>query len=208
MWRLARGHVPDATTEGPVHHEAHSECPLRPAPADTFSQGCRMKVSAGPCTQERLLSRDQQTASVGARTKANGPWRFKNWGATITLFLVVAVAASAGLARASIVSPSTSDRGPVLASSPGQTLTFTVGDRVQIADVTREGLSTKDVSLRLFPGHMQGVVGVESVDFRFEPKRLEGRSETVGSRWMCGAHRMACRSRGPSASDRSRWRCA
>lgn len=61
-----------------------------------------------------------------------------------------------------------------MASSPGQTLTFTVGDRVRIADVTREGLSTKDVSLRLFPGHMQGVVGVASVDFRFEPQRLEG----------------------------------
>ncbi len=45
---------------------------------------------------------------------------------------------------------------------------------MRIADVTREGLSTKDVSLSLSPGHMQGVVGVESVDFRFEPKRLEG----------------------------------
>ena len=138
-----------------------------------------MKVSTGPFTRERFISRNHQAASVGAGTKATGPWRAKNWGTTITLSLVLAVAASVGLARAAIVSPSTSDRGPLLASSPGNTLTFTVGDRVRIADVTREGLSTKDVSLRLFPGHMQGVVGVESVDFRFEPQRLEGQ---IGNR--------------------------
>ena len=106
------------------------------------------------------------------------PGRFKRWAATVSLSVMMAGAATPGLSRAATVSSSTLPREPLLASSPGQTLSFTVGDRVRLANVTRDGLSTEDVSLRLFPGHMRGEVGVESVDFRFEPKRLEGQIGT------------------------------
>lgn len=102
----------------------------------------------------------------------------KSWRATIAVSVMLTAFASPGQPRAASVSPSTTDRAPLLASSPGQTLSFTIGDRVRVANVTREGLSADDVSLRRFPGHMQGEVGVEPVDFRLEPKRLEGRIGT------------------------------
>ncbi len=114
----------------------------------------------------------QGSRKLDRQSKRNGPGRrVKNWAATIILSVVAGVAAPA---RAAAVSSPTIVSGPVLAASPGRDLSFTVGDRVRMAHVTREGLSTQGISLREFPGHLQGTVGVESVDFRLEPNRVEG----------------------------------
>ena len=63
---------------------------------------------------------------------------------------------------------------PLLAAAPNQSLTFAVGDKVQVADVTREGMTDADISLRSFPGHLRGHVGGEPVDLRLEPRRVAG----------------------------------
>lgn len=66
------------------------------------------------------------------------------------------------------------DRAPLLASVPNQPLTFTVGDKVQIADVTREGMTDGDISLRSFPGRLRGHVGPEPLQLRLGPHRVAG----------------------------------
>lgn len=70
--------------------------------------------------------------------------------------------------------PSEQARPPLLAATPNQPLTFTVGAKVRVADVTREGMKDADISLRSFPGWLRGHVGAEPVQLRLEPRRVEG----------------------------------
>lgn len=88
------------------------------------------------------------------------------WMATAALVI--------GLGPVAVSGPTRAADGLNLASAPGSELSFRVGNDVRIAQITREGLSSDSVSLRRFPGHLRGEVGVESVDLRIEPGRLEG----------------------------------
>ncbi|HVV53121.1 MAG TPA: hypothetical protein VHO06_25915 [Polyangia bacterium] len=63
---------------------------------------------------------------------------------------------------------------PVLASRPGQTLTFSVGDSTRVADVTREGFSADGVVVQRAPGRLRGEVGVEPLNVELEPQRVAG----------------------------------
>lgn len=63
---------------------------------------------------------------------------------------------------------------PSLASTPGQTLSFTVGNSVRSASVTPSGLLSDGVELRRTEGRLRGRVGSEQVDMRLEPGRLDG----------------------------------
>lgn len=90
---------------------------------------------------------------------------------TRLMFIVVALAV--GRPALAAGSPASSD-APLLASTPNQPLTFTIGDKAQVADVTRDGLVDANVSLRVSPGRLHGHVGADPVDLRLEPRRVAG----------------------------------
>jgi hypothetical protein len=62
----------------------------------------------------------------------------------------------------------------LLEAAPGQTLRYSVGDQAQVAEVSREGLFSGQVSLRKLPGRLDGSIGGEAVTMRLEPNRLDG----------------------------------
>jgi hypothetical protein len=62
----------------------------------------------------------------------------------------------------------------LLEAMPGQTLRYSVGDDVVVADVNRDGLSGTHVNLRRSPGRLTGSVGTEPVTLKLEPNRLDG----------------------------------
>jgi hypothetical protein len=80
---------------------------------------------------------------------------------------------------------------PLLASTPGQDLSFTVGNTVRVAAVTREGFASDGIELETSPGRLRGRVGTQPVDIRLEPERLDG---TIGDHkialdvWRSGDH--------------------
>jgi hypothetical protein len=62
----------------------------------------------------------------------------------------------------------------LLEATPGQTLRYSIGEEVQVADVSRDGFFSADVNLRKLPGRLNGSVGREPVTMRLEPNRLDG----------------------------------
>jgi hypothetical protein len=81
----------------------------------------------------------------------------------------------AGLSGAlALGAPRAAAETPLLAAKPGQDLSFTVGNNVHVANITREGLSSDGVELRRSADHLRGRVGAEPVDIRLEPERLDG----------------------------------
>lgn len=70
--------------------------------------------------------------------------------------------------------PTSSIATRVLASRPGGTLSFTVGDDVRVFEVSRDALVGDDVELRRYPGHLRGRVGSEPVDLALAPPRITG----------------------------------
>lgn len=85
------------------------------------------------------------------------------WTLAVGLFAAVALGPGRGAAEA-----------PLLASTPGQVLSFTVGDSVRVANVSREGLSGDAVELQRSADRLRGRVGTQGVDMRLEPGRLDG----------------------------------
>jgi len=63
----------------------------------------------------------------------------------------------------------------LLEATPGQTLRYSIGEEAQVADVSRGGLFSAEVSLRKLPGRLNGSVGGEPVTMRLEPSRVDGR---------------------------------
>jgi|SRR5579863_6192880 len=70
--------------------------------------------------------------------------------------------------------PASAVANRLLQAAPGQTLRYSIGDEVVVANVSRDRLSSADVNLRMFPGRVNGSVGSESVTLRLEPNRLDG----------------------------------
>jgi hypothetical protein len=62
----------------------------------------------------------------------------------------------------------------LLKAMPGQTLRYSIGDNVQVADVSQGGFFSADVNLRTRPGRLNGSVGRQPVTMRLEPNRLDG----------------------------------
>ncbi len=102
-----------------------------------------------------------------------------NGGWARALLVIFSGLAVAGPARAAAPPP---NGGPLLISTPNQPLSFVVGSKAEIADVTPEGMNDGDLSLRVFPGEVRGHLGPEPLDLRLEPRRLAGTlgSEPVG----------------------------
>ena len=74
-----------------------------------------------------------------------------------------------------MAAPASSIENRVLAARPGDTLSFTVGDDIQVFNVTREALVGDSVELQRFPGHLRGRVGSEPIDLALEAPRITGR---------------------------------
>jgi hypothetical protein len=70
--------------------------------------------------------------------------------------------------------PASSIQNRVLAASPGDVMTLTVGDEAHAFTVSREGLRGEGIELRAFPGHLRGHVGRESVDMSLASPRITG----------------------------------
>lgn len=88
------------------------------------------------------------------------------WALAAALSGAVGLGASRGAAQA-----------PLLASSPGQVLSFTVGDNVRVANVSREGFAGDGVVLDRSADRLRGRVGTQPVQIRLDPERLDG---TIG----------------------------
>src|SRR5689334_9192640 len=81
------------------------------------------------------------------------------------------------LAASPVVAPApgTSSIGNrLLEAAPGEVLQYSAGDRTLMARVTREGMTSGDVTLRRFRQRLTGSVGVDPVEVRLEPGRLDG----------------------------------
>lgn len=71
--------------------------------------------------------------------------------------------------------PATSSIGNrLLEAAPGEVVQYSVGDRTVIARVTPEGMTSGDVTLRRFRERLSGSVGVDPIEVRLEPTRLDG----------------------------------
>jgi len=62
----------------------------------------------------------------------------------------------------------------LLAAEPGQTMSFAVGDRDEVARVDRDGFTSPDIELRRSPNRLRGHVGAESAELVLGPGRITG----------------------------------
>jgi hypothetical protein len=81
------------------------------------------------------------------------------------------VALAAGSAAAS---PRSSVSNRVLAAHPGGSLTFAVGERDLLFEVTRDGIRGEGLALRRFPGRLRGHVGSAAADLVIAAPRITG----------------------------------
>lgn len=81
----------------------------------------------------------------------------------------------------------------LLVPTPNQPLTLVVGGKVQIADVSREGMTDSDITLPRFPGRLRGHVGPE-------PREMEQKVvRPARPRWASSVPlATACRARHPA----------
>ena len=91
-----------------------------------------------------------------------------------SLMVVVAIVATAPTAAPRSTS---SVETRLLASEPGESMLFAVGDDAQSFHVWREGITGVAVNLRRSPGHLSGNVGSEPVDLVLASPRISG---TIG----------------------------